>query len=90
MRTIRRRYWHSRQYPGTIDQKSTSSFPLSTESWSQTQHGEMPSWSTRIDSLGRTITTNGVAPQKQKIVKFLEKVKFPRSKKKHFNDILAF
>ena len=31
--------------------------------------------------LGRTITTKGVAPQKQKITKFLEKVKFPRSKK---------
>ena len=34
-----------------------------------------------VDLLGRTITTNGVAPQKQKISKFLEKVKFPRSKK---------
>ena len=34
-----------------------------------------------IDFLGRTITTKGVAPQKQKIAKFLEKVKFPRSKK---------
>ena len=42
-----------------------------------------------VDFLGRTTTTNGVAPQKQKIDKFLEKVKFPRSKK-HFNDILAF
>ena len=31
--------------------------------------------------LGRTITTKGVAPQKQKITKFLEKFKFPRSKK---------
>ena len=31
--------------------------------------------------LGRTITTKGVAPQKQKIAKFLEKFKFPRSKK---------
>ena len=31
--------------------------------------------------LGRTKTTKGVAPQKQKITKFLEKVKFPRSKK---------
>ena len=31
--------------------------------------------------LGRTITTKGVAPQKQKITKFLEKVKFPRSEK---------
>ena len=30
---------------------------------------------------GRTITTNGVAPQKQKIANFLEKGKFPRSKK---------
>ena len=34
-----------------------------------------------VDFLGRTITTTGVAPQKQKIAKFLEKVKFPRSKK---------
>ena len=34
-----------------------------------------------VDFLGRTITTNGVAPQKQKITKFLERVKFPRSKK---------
>ena len=33
------------------------------------------------DFFGRTITTNGVAPQKQKIAKFLQKVKFPRSKK---------
>ena len=32
-----------------------------------------------IDFLGRTIATNGVAPQKQKFAKFLEKVKFPRS-----------
>ena len=31
--------------------------------------------------LVRTITTKGVAPQKQKIAKFLEKVKFRRSKK---------
>ena len=35
----------------------------------------------QVDFLGRTITTKGVAPQKQKITKFLEKVKFPRSKK---------
>ena len=33
-----------------------------------------------VDSLGRTITTKGVA-QKQKITKFLQIVKFPRSKK---------
>ena len=33
------------------------------------------------DFLGRTITNKGVAPQKQKITKFLKKVKFPRSKK---------
>ena len=31
--------------------------------------------------VGRTIKTKGDAPQKQKIAKFLEKVKFPRSKK---------
>ena len=30
---------------------------------------------------GHTITNKGVAPQKQKIAKFLDKVKFPRSKK---------
>ena len=35
----------------------------------------------KIGFLGRTITTKGVAPQKQKIAKLLEKVKFPRSKK---------
>ena len=35
-----------------------------------------------VDLLGRTITTKGVAPQKQKITdNFLEKVNFPRSKK---------
>ena len=34
-----------------------------------------------VDFLARTITTKGVAPQKRKIAKFLEKVKFPRSKK---------
>ena len=34
-----------------------------------------------LDFLGRTITIKGVAPQKQKITKFLEKVKIPRSKK---------
>ena len=34
-----------------------------------------------VDFLGRTITTKGLAPQKQKITKFLKKVKFPRSKK---------
>ena len=35
----------------------------------------------KVDLLGRTITTKGVTPQKQKIANFLEKVKFPRSKK---------
>ena len=41
----------------------------------------------QIDFLGRTITTDGVAPQKQKLAKLLEKFKFPRSKK-HFKDTL--
>ena len=34
-----------------------------------------------VDFLGRKITTKRVAPQKRKITKSLEKVKFPRSKK---------
>ena len=34
-----------------------------------------------VDFFGRKITTKGVAPQKQKIAKLLEKLKFPRSKK---------
>ena len=34
-----------------------------------------------VDSLGRTISTKGVAPQKQKTRKLLEIRKFPRSKK---------
>ena len=33
-----------------------------------------------VDFFGRTITTKGVAPQKQKITKFPEKFKFPRSR----------
>ena len=33
-----------------------------------------------VDFLGRTITIDGAAPQKQTIAKFLEKVEFPRSK----------
>ena len=33
-----------------------------------------------VDFLGRTITTEGVAPRKQKIAKFFKKVKFLRSK----------
>ena len=34
-----------------------------------------------IDFLGRTKTTKGVAPEKQKVAKFLENVEFPQSKK---------
>ena len=34
-----------------------------------------------VDFVRRTKTTERIAPQKQKIAKFLEKVKFPRSKK---------
>ena len=34
-----------------------------------------------IDFLGRTITPQGVKPQKQNVQKFLEKTKFPKSKK---------
>ena len=34
-----------------------------------------------VDFFGRTIKTKGVAPQKRKIAKFLEKVTFARSKK---------
>ena len=81
MRTIRRRYWRSRQYPGTLDQKSTSSFPLSTESRSQTQHGRMPFWSTRSRFPWTNNNNQGGCPKKQKNAKFLEEVKFPRSKK---------
>ena len=34
-----------------------------------------------IDFLGRTITPQGVKPQKQNVQNFLEKIKFPKSKK---------
>ena len=76
MCTLCRRYWHSRQYPSTIDQKPTSSFPVPAESRAKC-HLRVQ----ETNLLGRTITTKGVAPQKQKTAKFLEKVKFPRSKK---------
>ena len=36
---------------------------------------------TEIDFLGRTITPEGVKPQKERITTFLEKTKFPKSKK---------
>ena len=36
---------------------------------------------TEIDFLGRTITPEGVKPQKEAITNFLEKTKFPKSKK---------
>ena len=36
---------------------------------------------TEIDFLGRTITPQGVKPQKQNVQNFLEKTKFPKSKK---------
>ena len=36
---------------------------------------------TEIDFLGRTITSDGVKPQKEGITNFLEKNKFPKSKK---------
>ena len=41
----------------------------------------------KIDFLEGTITTKEVAPQKQKITKLLEKVKFPQSKKAIQRDI---
>ena len=36
---------------------------------------------TEIDFLGRTITPEGVKPQKERVTQFLEKTKFPKSKK---------
>ena len=36
---------------------------------------------TEIDFLGRTITPEGVKPQKQQVQNFLQKTKFPKSKK---------
>ena len=36
---------------------------------------------TEIDFLGRTITSQGVKPQRQNVQNFLEKTKFPKSKK---------
>ena len=57
---------------------------MSRESWSQTQHSQIPFCSTRSRfpwTNNNNQRANGVAPQKQKIAKFLEKVKFPRSKK---------
>ena len=38
-------------------------------------------WATKKDFLGRTITHKGVKPQKERITSFLERTKFPKSKK---------
>ena len=43
-----------------------------------------------VDFLGRTITTKGVAPQKQKITKFLEKISTSHDPRKHFEGTLDF
>ena len=40
-----------------------------------------PFGATEIDFLGRTITPQGVKPQRQNVQNFLEKTKFPKSKK---------
>ena len=81
MRTIRQRYWQSLQYPGTIDQKSKSSFPASTESWAQTQHSQMPFWSTRSRLPWTNNNNHWGGPSKTKDCQIPQKVRFPRPKK---------
>ena len=81
MRTIRRRYWHSHQYPGTIDQNLQAVFQCLRKAGLKLSMAKCHFGVQAIDFFGRKIPTNGVAPQKQKIAKFLEKVKVPRSKK---------
>ena len=43
----------------------------------------------KVDFFGRAKTTKGMAPQKQKIAKFLEKSNF-HNPRKHFNDTSDF
>ena len=82
MCTICRRFWHSRQYPSTTDQKPTSSFPVpAVEASLKLSMAKCHFRVQEVDFLGPTLKTKGVAPQMQKIAKFLEKVKFPGSKK---------
>ena len=47
---------------------------------------------TEVDFLGRTNKPNSFAPQKRKLTKFLEEVKFPCSKKalQRYSDFLTF
>ena len=47
----------------------------------KTNHRKCQFGVTQIEFLGRTITPDGVAPQDQKVKKFLSKVRFPKSKK---------
>ena len=81
MCTIRRQYWQSRQYPSTIDQKPTSSPSVTKKTGLELSMAKCLFGVQEIDFLGRTRTTKVVAPQKQKIAKFLEKVNFSQSKK---------
>ena len=41
----------------------------------------MPLWSGQVEVLGRTISSEGVSPQARKIQNFLDKFRFPKSKK---------
>ena len=81
MCTICRRYWHCCQYPSTIVQKSRAVFQCLRKAGLKLSMTKCHFGVQKIDFLGRTITTKRVALQKQKVIEFLEKVKFPRSKK---------
>ena len=76
-----RRYWHSRQYPQRLIKNLPAVFQCLRTAGLNLSMAKCHFGVQEVDLLGRTTTTNGVAPQKQKTVKFLEKVEFPRSKK---------
>ena len=81
MRTICRRYWHSRQNPSKKMKNLRAVFQCLRKAGLKPSIAKCHFEVQQIDFVGRRIATKGVAPQKQRIAKILEKVKFPRSKK---------
>ena len=63
---IRWWYWHSCQYPSTIDQKLLSILQVPKKSWPQTQHSQVPIWSTRSIFPRRFKNNQGSSPTKAK------------------------
>ena len=80
MCTICRRHWNRRKYNGTAHKEYQTVFKCIREEGLKLTIETCHFGVTQIEFRGRTITSDGVAPQDQKVKNFLSKVRFPTSK----------